>query len=145
VTGASFGGYGSLRAALLYPEFFDVCVSMVGPANYEAMGLSLTVDRFFGIPGRSQAEADFYEVISNARLVGRLQSKLLLMYGGIDENVPLNHAFLLFDALIDARKDFDSLIIPNAAHGVPQHPYALRRMLEYFARHLGPPSAGQEP
>lgn len=141
VTGASFGGYGSLRAMLLYPEFFDVGVSMVGPAEYRSMGLSLTVDRFFGIPGRSKQEADYYDLISNTRLVGRLNGKLLLMYGGIDENVPLNQAFLMFEALITANKNFDSLIIPNSTHGVPQHPYAVRRTMEYFAEHLGGPQA----
>jgi dipeptidyl-peptidase-4 len=140
VTGASFGGYGSLRATLLYPDFFKVCVSMVGPSDFRTMGLSLTNDRFFGYPARSKANADFEELITNTRLVGRLEGKLLLMYGGIDENVPLNQAFILFEALIKADKDFDTVMIPNSTHAVTQQPYAIRRMMEYFARQLGPPA-----
>jgi dipeptidyl aminopeptidase/acylaminoacyl peptidase len=146
VLGASFGGYGSLRAMLLYPEFFKVCVSMVGPADFRSLGLALTNDRFFGFPARSAENARFLEQISNTRLVGRLgDNKLLLMYGGIDENVTLNHAFLLFDALIAANKRFDTLILPNVTHAVAQNPYANRRMMEYFAEHLGPPNQGSQP
>jgi dipeptidyl aminopeptidase/acylaminoacyl peptidase len=141
VTGTSFGGYGSLRATLLFPDFFDVCVSMVGPADYRTMGLSLTNDRFFGYPARSKADAAFDELISNTRLVGRLKARLLLLYGGMDENVPFNQAFLLFDALIGAGKEFDTLIIPNSTHAVLRQPYAIRRAMEYFAEHLGPPSS----
>jgi dipeptidyl-peptidase-4 len=140
VTGASFGGYGSLRAALLYPDFFDVCVSMVGPADFRTMGLSLTNDRFFRYPGRSKADAEFAELITNTRLATRLKGRLLLVYGGLDENVPFNQAFLLFDALIDAGKDFDTLIVPNSTHAVLRQPYVIRRAMEYFTEHLGPPT-----
>jgi dipeptidyl-peptidase 4 len=142
ITGASFGGYGSLRAMLLYPEFFKVCVSMVGPADYRSLGLALTNDRFFGYPARSKENAGFEELISNTRLVGRLRddNKLYLMAGGIDENVPLAQAFTMFEALIGANKRFDSLILPNVTHGVQQNPYAIQRMMEYFAEHLGAPN-----
>jgi dipeptidyl aminopeptidase/acylaminoacyl peptidase len=50
ITGASFGGYGTMRAMLLNPGFFDVTVSQVGPHDFHYMGPGLTVDRFWGIP-----------------------------------------------------------------------------------------------
>lgn len=124
---------------LLYPDFFRVGISLVGPPDFRSLGISASNERFFGIPGRSPADDAFYETISNTRLAQRLQGKLLLVYGGIDENVPLNHAFLMFDALIHADKDFDSLIIPNSTHAINPQPYAIRRMMQYFLQHLGPP------
>lgn len=139
ITGGSFGGYGSTRALLLYPDFFDVGVSYVGPPDFRSLGMSFSNERFFGIPDRSKADEDFYELISNLRLTKQLRGKLFLVYGGLDENVPLNHAFLLFHALIGANKDFDSLIVPNAPHGLGGHPYVARRSMEFFAEHLGPP------
>jgi len=34
---------------------------------------------------------------------------------------------LLVDALIKANKTFDSLLVPDANHGLSQHPYVIRR------------------
>jgi dipeptidyl-peptidase-4 len=139
ITGASFGGYATVRAMLLNPGFFDVTVSHVGPHDFRRMGPGLTVDRFFGIPGAPGAKDDFYATISNTRLVDRLEGKLLLIYGEIDENVPFVNAMVIYDALIKANKDFDTFIIPNAPHGTTGHPYAVRRQGEYFVQHLGGP------
>ena len=40
------------------------------------------------------------------------------------------------NALIKADKDFDFLLVPGAGHGVMGTPYAYRRMIEFFERHL---------
>ena len=40
------------------------------------------------------------------------------------------------DALIKADKDFDLLIVPGAGHGVGERPYASRRRMDFFVRHL---------
>ena len=42
----------------------------------------------------------------------------------------------LADALIEADKDFDLLIMPNQPHGLGNHPYFTRRRWDYFVRHL---------
>jgi dipeptidyl-peptidase-4 len=139
ITGASFGGYGTVRAMLLHPDFFDVVVSHVGPHDFRHLGPALTVDRFFGIPSTTDPEHDFYTVISNTRLVDRLKGHLLLVYGEIDENVPFVSPMIMYDALIKADKNFDTFIIPNSPHGTTAHPYAMRRQLEYFVEHLGGP------
>ena len=103
------------------------------------MASALTVDRFFGIPSETKPEEDNYTLISNTRLVDRLKGHLLLIYGEIDENVPLNNAMIMYDALIKADKNFDTIILPNTPHGTSTHPYAIRRQLEYFVEHLGGP------
>ena len=40
------------------------------------------------------------------------------------------------DALIEADKDFDLLVIPGASHGSGGS-YGRRRMYDFFVRHLG--------
>jgi dipeptidyl aminopeptidase/acylaminoacyl peptidase len=139
ITGGSFGGYATVRAMLLHPGFFDVTVSHVGPHDFRKLGPGLTVDRFFGIPSEPGAKDDFYATISNTRLVDRLEGKLLLIYGEIDENVPFVNPMVFFDALIKADKDFETIILPNTTHGTSVHPYAIRRQAEYFVEHLGGP------
>jgi dipeptidyl-peptidase 4 len=55
----------------------------------------------------------------------------------MDNNVPPNETLLVVDALIKANKDFDLLMIPNAAHGYGvASQYMTRRRWDYFVRWL---------
>ncbi len=135
VIGQSFGGYGALRALLLFPAFFKVCVSATGPSSYIFAEGQTNVERFFGVPDSDQGRAN-YDLTSNARLASRLRGKVLLVYGGIDESVPLKHAFEILDAFVKADKDVDLLIVPDSAHAVPKVPYVIRRSVQYFVDHL---------
>ena len=136
VTGQSFGGYGSLRAMLLHPDFYKVAVSDVGPGAWLQFQQAVSVERFFGVPDDDAKVREYYDLVSNTRLAKRLKGRLLLIYGGIDENVPLKNAFVLFDALIKADVDFDTLIMPDAPHGAGGTPYAVERSLKYFVTYL---------
>lgn len=138
VTGHSFGGYASLRAMLLYPDVFKVAVSGEGPADLSNSGLDLATERLFGVPTDPQTKS-YYRRISNNTLVSRLQGKLLLIYGGADEDVPLQNAFQMFAALQSANKLYDTLIMPDSPHYGGREPYGVMRTLRYFAENLGDP------
>jgi dipeptidyl aminopeptidase/acylaminoacyl peptidase len=140
VTGHSSGGDGSLRAQLLYPSFYKVCVSREGPADFLQMPLDVATERVFGVPS-DPATRDYYRRISTANLVDRLndQNQLLLTYGGADTQVPLQQAFTLFAALQRANKSYDLIIIPDGDHWGSEEPYTMTRVLRYFAAHLGGP------
>jgi dipeptidyl-peptidase-4 len=130
---------------LLYPDFFQVCVSNVSPGAWLQFQQSISTERFFGVPGDDEATLGYYDLVSNTRLVNRLKGKLLLIYGGIDENVPLKQAFILFDALMKAHVDFDTLIVPDAPHTAGQLPYSVARTLKYFHSNLGGPVSDVTP
>ena len=138
ITGASFGGYGSLRAALLHPGFFDVVVSHVGPHEYKRSVASIiSVERFFGVP---DSDRDYFDLGSNIAIIDRLEADLMLVYGEIDENVPFRAAMEVFDALMKADKDFTSYVVPNADHGwASRNPYIVKRQRQFFVEHLGGP------
>lgn len=139
IAGASFGGYGSLRAALLYPDFFKVVVSYVGPHEYRNSVFSgWTNERFFGVPA---SDRDHHDLVDSLPMIERLEADLMLIYGEIDENVPLRSAMTIFDALIKADKDFVSYVLPNADHlGAQAHPYVVKRQRRFFREHLGGPT-----
>lgn len=138
ITGASFGGFGSLRAALLYPEFFDVVVAHVGPNEYRnSVTAALSVERFFGVPG---TDRDHYDESDSLAIMDRLEAELMLVYGEIDENVPFRSAMSTFEALIKADKDFTSYVVPNANHGgAAGDSYIVKRQRRFFRQHLGGP------
>lgn len=120
----------------LFPEFYKVGVSIAGPHDYRTMISSISVERFFGVPGVKGADGDTYARVDNLHLANHLKGKLMLVAGDIDQNVPFNQTVALSDALIKAGKEFDLVLVPNAAHDVGYHPYVAQRLAGYFLRHL---------
>lgn len=82
-------------------------------------------------------DASTYEDQSNAFHAEKLQGKLLLIHGEMDDNVHPCATMQLVDALIRHNKDFDMLIMPNQNHrSTFDHPYYWRRHWDYFVVHL---------
>jgi dipeptidyl-peptidase-4 len=149
IYGHSFGGYSSTRAILRRPEFYKVAVSSAGNQNFQGMysGGVLGLDRLltgpldYGNGERFRPTPDavpaVYRAFDNANLADRLQGKLLLVYGDLDENAYPAVTVQLTSALIRANKDFDLLYLPNQDHELFRNdPYYTRRMWDYFVEHL---------
>jgi hypothetical protein len=67
-------------------------------------------------------------------LVHQLRGQLLLIHGMLDQFTPVTGTVRLIDALQQANKDFDMLLLPEEGHDIPN--YALRRSWDYFVIHL---------
>lgn len=130
IFGHSAGGYAAARAVLAYPDVFSVAVASSG--NHDQRGfLASWGERYQGLIG----EAD-YEAQSNLSLVDNLKGRLLLIHGGMDDGVLPSQTYRLTQALIDAGKDFDSLIFPHQGHQMNNNGYYWRRVMGYFLQHL---------
>src|SRR3954464_5504457 len=82
-------------------------------------------------------QVDNYMIESNQANAAGLKGKLFLIHGTMDNNVPPYNTLLVADALIKANKEFDMLMIPNAAHGyATAGNYVMRRRWDYFVRNL---------
>jgi dipeptidyl aminopeptidase/acylaminoacyl peptidase len=130
VWGHSAGGYDSTHAILTHPEFYKVAVSSAG-CHDNRMDKATWNEQWMGWPVDKH-----YEEQSNYTLAPKLEGKLFLAHGDVDENVPLPATIKLVDALVSANKDFDFLIMPNRAHGFGNDPYFVRRRWDYFVKHL---------
>jgi dipeptidyl aminopeptidase/acylaminoacyl peptidase len=94
--------------------------------------VTLWLDKYGDRPGRPGRDQQ-----ANAPAAHKLQGKLLLIHGDMDENVHVGHTLALVDALVKAGKPFDSLVVPGATHGVTfESAYAMTRLLEYLAQAL---------
>jgi dipeptidyl-peptidase-4 len=130
ITGYSGGGFAAARAMLMYPEFFKVGVAAAGnhdlrcyPASYGEKYNSLDITT--------------YPDQSNAAHAEKLQGKLFLIHGELDDNVHPCATMQLIDALIKYNKDFDMLIMPNQNHkSTFDHPYYMKKHWDYFIEHL---------
>lgn len=130
VYGHSAGGYDSARALLQHSEFYDVAVSSSGNHDHRLDKASWT-EMWMGYP-----VDEHYHDQSNVRIADQLEGKLLLVHGELDQNVHPASTLNLADALIDANKDFDMLILPNEHHWIGEHPYFIRSQWDYFVEHL---------
>ena len=133
ITGFSGGGYMTASALLRFPEFFDVGVA--GAGNHDQrLFWSTWGERYHGA-----VDGDNYGPQANLTYAGNLKGKLLFIHGLMDYGVHPAALFQLTQALIDANKDFDLILLPQAAHSL--NGWAERRLWDYFVTHL----AGEEP
>jgi dipeptidyl aminopeptidase/acylaminoacyl peptidase len=140
IFGHSGGGFSSTDAILSYPDFFKVAVSTAG--NHDNRSYDFTWgEKYHGLLKRNPDGTDSFDSQANQNIAHRLKGKILFMYGTLDDNVHPNANLLVMDALIDANKDFDLVVMPNRNHGFSNEPYVIRRTWDYFVRHL----KGEEP
>ncbi len=154
IWGHSGGGFASTAGILRYPDFYKVAVSSAGNhdnRNYEDdwgekwQGLLETYpESTVSSAGRQQGTPRTnYDDQANQLLVENLEGKLLLAHGMLDTNVHPSSTLLVVEALIEAEKDFDLLVLPNAGHGFGNSRYFMQRRWDYFVEHLlgvSPPS-----
>jgi len=136
IWGHSGGGYATAAAMFKYPDFFKVGISESGNhdnRNYE----DDWGERYIGLEVRDSEGKSNYEWQANQTHAAKLKGKLMIIHGGMDDNVPPYNSYLVADALIKANKDFDFLLLPNARHGYGKDSYyIMRRRWDYFVEHL---------
>ncbi|MFC1476886.1 DPP IV N-terminal domain-containing protein [candidate division KSB1 bacterium] len=135
IWGHSGGGFASTDGILRYPDFYKVAVSGAGNhdnRNYE----DDWGEKWQGLLVTNPDGTTNYDNQANQLLAANLKGKLLLAHGTMDSNVPPSNTLLVVNALIEANKDFDLIMLPNRGHGFSSEPYMMRRRWDYFVRHL---------
>jgi dipeptidyl aminopeptidase/acylaminoacyl peptidase len=135
IFGHSGGGFAAADAIMRYPDFYSVAVSQAGNhdnRNYE----DDWGEKWQGLLEVNPDGTSNYDNQANQLLAENLEGKLLIAHGTMDSNVPPSNTMLVVDALIDANKDFDLILMPNRSHGFGNEPYMMRRRWDYFVRHL---------
>ncbi len=135
IYGHSGGGFAAAAAIMRYPDFYSVAVSQAGNhdnRNYE----DDWGEKWQGLLEVNADGTTNYDNQANHLLADNLVGKLLIAHGTMDSNVPPSNTMLVVNALIDANKDFDLILMPNRGHGFGNEPYMMRRRWDYFVRHL---------
>jgi len=137
IFGHSAGGFDTGRAMLAFPEVYKVGVASSADHDFR-MEKAWWPEMYQGWPVDST-----YHDVSNITNAKNLKGKLLLVHGGIDENVNPSATFKLAEALVNADKDFDLLIFPSQRHGYQGkvRNYFTKKRWNYFVEHL----KGEEP
>lgn len=152
IFGYSAGGYDAVHAMLMHPEFYKVAVAGSGNQD-QRMAKAWWPEQYMGMPygfnGKvmpakerwphpfRETPHDYYIDQSNITLANRLQGKLLLCCGDMDNNVNPECTLRLADQLIKDNKDFQMLIFPNMNHEkLWGNLYFIRKRMDFFVKNL---------
>ena len=148
IFGHSGGGFMSTAALCTYPDFYTAAVSSSG--NHD----NNIYNRWWGETHNGLKEekktvkdtvkGDYEETIfksriaTNAELAKNFKGYLLLVTGDIDNNVHPGHTFRMANALIQAGKNFDLVVLPGQRHGYQDkaNEFYQRKMWFHFAKYL---------
>ncbi len=130
IYGGSAGGQNAVAAMLWHHDFYHVAVADCG-CHDNRMDKIWWNELWMSWPIGPQYAAN--SNVTNAHL---FEGNLLLFVGELDDNVDPASTMQLVNALIQANKDFDLIVIPGAGHGCAESEYGHRRRMDYFVRHL---------
>jgi dipeptidyl aminopeptidase/acylaminoacyl peptidase len=130
IYGTSAGGQNALHAVLLHGDFYKLAVADCGCYD-NRMDKIWWNEQWMGYP-----IGPHYEAQSGRTLAPRLKGDLMLVLGEEDTNVDPASTWQVVDALVQANKDFELVVLPNVGHGALGHPYAQRRFREFLVDRL---------
>jgi dipeptidyl aminopeptidase/acylaminoacyl peptidase len=136
IWGHSGGGNATASAMFHYPDFFKVGWAESG--NHDNRDYEDDWDeKYAGLEVIGPDGQDNYEAQANQNYAANFKGHLMLVHGTMDDNVPPTNTLMVVQALMNANKTFDMLMVPNAHHGYgEQTQYIMRRRWDYFVHNL---------
>ncbi len=129
IFGGSAGGQNALSALLFHPEFYKAGVASCG-CHDNRMDKMWWNEQWMGYPIGPQ-----YAECSNVANANKLQGKLMLIVGEVDDNVDPASTMQVADALIKAKKDFELVVLPGMNHTLGGI-YGEQKRRDFFVRNL---------
>lgn len=148
IFGHSGGGFMSTAALCTYPDFYSAAVSSAGNHDNNIYnkwwgethhGVTEVKKTVKDTVNGDREEISFKsKVPANQELVKNFKGYLLLVTGDVDNNVHPGNTYRMADALIQAGKNFDMVVLPGQRHGFRDKPseFYQRKMWFHFAKYL---------
>jgi len=131
IYGHSAGGYDATHALLTHPDFYKVGVSSAGNHDHRS-AKAWWPELYMGFPALNH-----YDEQSNFFLAEKLEGKLLMVHGNMDNNVNPAASVRMADELIKANKDFELILLPGKDHGTCYYDkYFIRKRWDFFVNNL---------
>ena len=127
IYGYSAGGQNTLSALLFHPEFYKVGVALCG-CHDNRMDKIWWNEQWMGYP-----VGPWYSESSNVDNAYRLEGKLLIINGEIDDNVDPASSLQVVSELVKNNKDFEQYYLPGYTHNLGGD-WITRRVFEFFWR-----------
>ncbi len=148
IFGHSGGGFMSTAALCTYPDFYTAAVSSSGnhdnniynlwwgETHHGVKEVKKTVKD--SVNGDREVSTFKSKIATNADLARNFKGYLLLVTGDMDNNVHPGNTLRMANALIQAGKNFDLVILPGQRHGYQARAseFYQRKMWFHFAKYL---------
>ena len=135
IHGHSGGGFMSTAAICQYPDFYKAAVSCAGNHDNRIYNRWWS-ETHHGITEKGDT-IFAYKIATNPEIVKQLKGHLMLVHGDIDNNVHLGNTIRVVNALIQANKRFEMLILPGQRHAFgSMDEYFYWRMVDFFSKYL---------
>lgn len=131
--GWSYGGYMTSLLMTKGADFFKAAIAVAPVTNWKYYDTIYT-ERYLQTP---QLNPKGYEENSPINYTNLMKGNYLIVHGTTDDNVHMQNAMEMVDALVKDKKQFDSFFYPNKAHGiggVRLHLYQM--MTDWFGENL---------
>ena len=129
IYGGSAGGQNALAALLHHGNFYKAAASDCGCHDNR-------MDKIWWNEAWMGKLGPHYKQNSNVTHASKLRGDLFLTVGEVDTNVDPASTLQVVDALIQAKKDFVFMLVPNGEHGVGESNYLFRQRQDFFVRSL---------
>ena len=139
IYGGSFGGYSAAMAPMLRPDLYKSSVAYIGVFDLEMLydeGDIKTIkwggkylDKTLGQDPKK------IKAMSPVQQAHKLEAPIIIVSGKEDQRAPIEHAYALADALEEAGKEHELIIVEKEGHGFrkPENRLMLyKKMLEHF-------------
>lgn len=114
IWGWSYGGFISSTCILKGNDVFKAAIAVAPVSNWRYYD-NIYTERYMRTP---EENAQGYDENAPEKMADKLKGKFLLIHGTADDNVHVQHAIMLADALIKAGREFDSEYYPDRNHGI---------------------------
>ncbi|MHC5352592.1 S9 family peptidase [Myroides sp. LJL115] len=114
IWGWSYGGFMSSNCLLQSPDVFKLAIAVAPVTNWRYYDTIYT-ERYMKTP---QENPSGYDMNSPVTYAENLKGRYLLIHGSADDNVHVQNAMSMIEALVQEGKDFDWLIYPDKDHGI---------------------------
>ena len=117
IWGWSYGGYMSSNCVFRAGDVFKMAIAVAPVTNWRYYDTVYT-ERFMRTPQENPGGYDRNSPITYANQFDDKKNKFLLIHGTADDNVHVQNAMDLAEALIAENKQFDMMIYPDKNHGI---------------------------
>ena len=129
IFGYSAGGQNALGGLLFHPEFYTVGVALCG-CHDNRMDKLWWNEQWMGYP-----VGPCYSECSNVDNAWRLQGRLLIINGELDDNVDPTSTLQVVNALVKANKDFEQFYMPMHSHNLGDD-WVSRQIYHFFYKNM---------
>ncbi|MEO6788589.1 MAG: prolyl oligopeptidase family serine peptidase, partial [Chthoniobacteraceae bacterium] len=129
IYGGSAGGQSALAGLLHHGDFYKVGVADCGCHDNR-------MDKIWWNEAWMGEVGPWYAENSNVTHAAKLTGKLMLIVGELDTNVDPASTMQVVNALENANKDFDLVVMTGSNHGAAESAYGSRRRADFLVRHL---------